>query len=345
MPAWMTSEFRLLIPVPIAPSVSNTSTSRPDSARARAVARPTTPAPMTTQSTCSVVAIDPADTALPEQKFAGVKPFGPTGFTARFDSPDSHQASERVRSKPPLRMLRPVTIPENRYFSLHLRAGKRHIGRRRAQVSLVLGNFVFEYQVIAECIPGQFRYHAVILVQIGTVMAEDQIWVWLLLQGLKHFLDRCILRRKKTVAKTVHNHLGSVRATQEAPGAGPKLPLPLRIRTKHDPGDIGIVPLQQPETRTTAADINVIAMCADGNDPQPLSTRAPFAEFDGSHAQGPLFHTIQGQVPRASSRSKVILSLNVSMHCQNPCHGNVSSFFSCTSRANGCSTSSSPSRM
>src|ERR1035441_8215422 len=345
MPAWMTSEFRLLIPVPIAPSVSNTSTSRPDSARARAVARPTTPAPMTTQSTCSVVAIDPADTALPEQKFAGVKPFGPTGLTARFDSPASHPASERVRSKPPLRMLRPVTIPENRYFSLHLRAGKRHIGRRRAQVSLVLGDFVFQYQVIAECIPGQFSYDAVILVQIGTVMAEDQIRVWLLLQSLKHFLDRCILRREKAIAKTVHDHLGAVRTTQEAPGAGAKLALAPRIRAKHDPGDIGIVAPQQRQSRPAAADIDVIAMRADRNDPQPLSTRAPFAEFDGSHAQGPLFHTIQGQAPRASSRSKVILSLNVSMHCQNPCHGDVSSFFSCTRRAKGCSTNSSPSRM
>ncbi len=50
MPAWMTSELRELVPVPMASVASATSTSRPVRASARAIARPTTPAPMTTQS-------------------------------------------------------------------------------------------------------------------------------------------------------------------------------------------------------------------------------------------------------------------------------------------------------
>src|SRR5512140_1616738 len=57
MPAWMTSLLRELVSVPIALAASSTMTSRPVSARQRATARPTTPAPMTTQSifsaTCS----------------------------------------------------------------------------------------------------------------------------------------------------------------------------------------------------------------------------------------------------------------------------------------------------
>src|SRR6188472_2937499 len=50
----MTSELRELVCVPIASSASRTSTSRPDMARARATARPTTPAPITTASTRSI---------------------------------------------------------------------------------------------------------------------------------------------------------------------------------------------------------------------------------------------------------------------------------------------------
>src|SRR5262245_50497675 len=50
----MTSELRELVWVPIASSASRTSTSRPDVARARATARPTTPAPITTASTRSM---------------------------------------------------------------------------------------------------------------------------------------------------------------------------------------------------------------------------------------------------------------------------------------------------
>src|SRR5476651_2518972 len=53
MPAWMTSELRELVPVPIPSADSRMMTSRPARASARATARPTTPAPITTQSTVS----------------------------------------------------------------------------------------------------------------------------------------------------------------------------------------------------------------------------------------------------------------------------------------------------
>src|SRR5512138_722692 len=53
MPAWITSELRELVCVPIASSLSRITTSRPASASSRATARPTTPAPTTTASSLS----------------------------------------------------------------------------------------------------------------------------------------------------------------------------------------------------------------------------------------------------------------------------------------------------
>src|SRR6185503_4959807 len=53
MPAWITSELRELVWVPIAFSASRMTTSRPDWASARAMASPTTPAPTTTASSFS----------------------------------------------------------------------------------------------------------------------------------------------------------------------------------------------------------------------------------------------------------------------------------------------------
>src|SRR2546427_8706238 len=53
MPAWITSELRELVCVPIASSASRMITSRPASASSRATARPTTPAPTTTAATLS----------------------------------------------------------------------------------------------------------------------------------------------------------------------------------------------------------------------------------------------------------------------------------------------------
>src|SRR6185295_18842046 len=54
MPAWITSELRELVCVPIASSASKMTTSRPAMASSRAMARPTTPAPTTTASTLSM---------------------------------------------------------------------------------------------------------------------------------------------------------------------------------------------------------------------------------------------------------------------------------------------------
>src|SRR3954468_3256244 len=53
MPAWITSELRELVWVPIASSASRITTSRPAIASSRAMARPTTPAPMTMASSLS----------------------------------------------------------------------------------------------------------------------------------------------------------------------------------------------------------------------------------------------------------------------------------------------------
>src|SRR6266496_3369668 len=53
MPAWITSELRELVCVPIASSASRMITSRPAIASSRATARPMTPAPTTTASTLS----------------------------------------------------------------------------------------------------------------------------------------------------------------------------------------------------------------------------------------------------------------------------------------------------
>ncbi len=55
----MTSELRADVSSPIAAFFSRTMTSRPASASSRAIARPTTPAPMTTVSVLSLIACVP----------------------------------------------------------------------------------------------------------------------------------------------------------------------------------------------------------------------------------------------------------------------------------------------
>ena len=86
-------------------------------------------------------------------------------------------------------MLRPITVPQDRNFSLHLRLVSRHICGGSGQPALIFWNLVFQYQVIAECIPGQLGDQPVILMQVGAVMAEDQVRIRLILQRFEALLD------------------------------------------------------------------------------------------------------------------------------------------------------------
>src|SRR5262245_53853600 len=87
MPAWMTSLLRELVPVPIALSRSSTITSRPASAKARAIARPTTPAPITT------VSIFSTDTMRP------ILNEGPCGRVRYFEQDDGESAETRAATR------------------------------------------------------------------------------------------------------------------------------------------------------------------------------------------------------------------------------------------------------
>jgi len=47
----------------------------------------------------------------------------------------------------------------------------------RTTVAIVLGNFVFENEVISERIPGELRDDSVILMSIPTIVGENEIWL------------------------------------------------------------------------------------------------------------------------------------------------------------------------
>src|ERR1700689_4698268 len=120
MPAWITSELRLLMPVPIALSDSSTMTSRPAIASARATASPTTPAPITAQSIFSLMhhwsATRPSPgivTSSFNQEFAGVKALSPPRFGVAFDSTQTHQGAKGVIGEPAFGALTLVTSAED----------------------------------------------------------------------------------------------------------------------------------------------------------------------------------------------------------------------------------------
>src|SRR4051812_3738613 len=96
MPAWMTSELRDEAPVPIPSAASSSQTSRPESASARATASPTTPAPITTHSTFSVMA---RTSAVPPRASTRMQPVLVLTVAAHADGADQRRM-QHVGCKP-----------------------------------------------------------------------------------------------------------------------------------------------------------------------------------------------------------------------------------------------------
>jgi hypothetical protein len=62
-------------------------------------------------------------------------------------------------------------------FPLHRRFAKRHENIRIPQIPFVFGDLVFEDDVIAEGVSGEFRHHAMVLVHVVPPVGEDEIGI------------------------------------------------------------------------------------------------------------------------------------------------------------------------
>src|SRR6266851_10090661 len=125
----------------------------------------------------------------------------------RFDAPDSLQTHESVRGEPLLRLLRRKRIENMLGLLLARGAVQPDKEIRCAQVTIVLGNLVFQDQVTAKRVPSQFTDHPVILMQIVAVVRQDQVRREFLLQLLEFVFDLRLLRREKAVAVVANYHL------------------------------------------------------------------------------------------------------------------------------------------
>src|SRR5690349_4370733 len=105
------------------------------------------------------------------------------------DSAKTHQSVERLRGEPALVALRAERFHEVIHFPLTHAFVERDEEIRTPEPSVVLRNLVLQHQMIAERVPGELGHHAMILVQITTIVREDQIPCGLRLQLLEELLD------------------------------------------------------------------------------------------------------------------------------------------------------------
>ena len=79
-----------------------------------------------------------------------------------FQAPDTHQTQERLPFVPVLDLLAVEVGPKEVDFLPDVVLAEGDIKIWRPEIAVILGNFEFEDQMVAECVPGQLTGKAVI---------------------------------------------------------------------------------------------------------------------------------------------------------------------------------------
>ncbi len=95
-----------------------------------------------------------------------------------------------------------------------------------AEVAVIFRNFVFQNEVVSECVPGQVGDGPVVLVPVVTIMRKNQIRAHSSFELFKEFLDLAALIRKEAIAKLFDDDLCFCGFAQIHPRAGSCFRLP-----------------------------------------------------------------------------------------------------------------------
>jgi len=144
---------------------------------------------------------------------------------------------------------------------------ERDEGVRLGQVSIELGNFVFENQMIAKGVPGEIGKNAMILMPIIAEMSEDQVGLNETFELLEVIFDQFTLVGEEAGPEILYNDLRSNRALQEGFGAFPSFVGAGPFGTENHPKDFEIrFCAEEGKDSATAADFDVIGMGAEAED-------------------------------------------------------------------------------
>src|SRR4051794_11485165 len=104
-----------------------------------------------------------------------MKTFGETSVRVGFDAAKPKQTPKQLLRKRLFVSLGPEIAHQrlNLFSASPLRQGHKKVGR--TEIRVILGDFVFEDEMVPESVPGKFADHAVILMKIVAEMGKDEI--------------------------------------------------------------------------------------------------------------------------------------------------------------------------
>ena len=117
-------------------------------------------------------------------------------------------------------------------------------------------------------IPGEFAQGAVILVKVVAGVGEDEVGFERAFDLLETIFHLGAVIGKKTIAETFDDDSTIRGALQKPSRTFLRFPLTVRVRTEDNPADFaGLRLAEQMEQRSTAADLDIVAVSTEAEDP------------------------------------------------------------------------------
>jgi hypothetical protein len=199
--------------------------------------------------------------ALEEHRFSAIKGFGVMGGCIRFHSSEPQDSPKRLLRKPSIFSLGSEVFHDELELLLTNLLVEMEKDVRCPEVRIVLGNFVLQYEMVPECVPGQLGDQSVILMQIHSMVGEYQLRIDLALQFLEvgfYFISDI---GEEPVFEFLDDDRPPLGARKESGGAHPGLFFSIFACAEDYPIDNNVLVLaDQLEDGPAAANLNVVAM-------------------------------------------------------------------------------------
>src|SRR5207302_5410638 len=137
----------------------------------------------------------------------------------------------------------------------------------RAQIAVVLDDFIFENQMVPERVPSQLRHEPMVLMQVPAVVSQDDVRKVFSLEVLEEILDFGAHIGEIAVPKFLDDDLLSSCVRQKEIGALKGLGSSPAGCPHHNPVNLrSRVFVQPPEDRAPTTDFDVVAVCPQAQD-------------------------------------------------------------------------------
>src|SRR4029434_6486030 len=169
-------------------------------------------------------------TSLPDDELAAVEGFGMAAGCVALHSTHAQEGPEEILREPALAGLAWEAGKDHLDFPPTERVVERYEDIRRPEVAVVLGDLVFENELVSEGVPRELGDQPVVLMEVVAVVGEHEVRGSRTLELLEGLLDSRPVVRQEPITEFLDDDLGFRRAAQEPLGAAPCLVLSLCLR-------------------------------------------------------------------------------------------------------------------